>query len=268
MDTINTILVITGCINPNPNQRHLVFYEITKRLEQYIESIKYYIEKTVFTKIVFCENSGYQCREADILIEYAKQHNKILEWLSFKGNDSLLVKYGNKGIGEDEIMNYICENSKLYENALQLAKVTGRLILTNINQLMEDANISYDYFYRDLFRGKSAKSVDTRFYIVTKKTYESKLRNCYIRIGNYNKCYEMAFYSLLHPHYHQLREYLHFEGISAGNGYNYSEIRTNRIKIYDFLCRHNLFNTCFPIINFVNRIYNKYQRIAYNKDNF
>ena len=73
---------------------------------------------------------------------------------------------------------------------------------------------------------------------------------------------------LLHPYYCQLPEYMHFEGVSAGNGIDYSEINKYRIKLLDFLCKNNLYNSHFKIVSILNRIYNKFQRIIFGRDNF
>lgn len=47
------ILIITGCINPNPYQGYLVLKNVNKRLKQYIESITFYIENPHSTKSYF-----------------------------------------------------------------------------------------------------------------------------------------------------------------------------------------------------------------------
>ena len=234
VDNNKILLVITGCLNPVKDQKYLIISNVNVRINQYYQSIDYYIRYTTIKNIVFCENSGYECAITPKLNKTASLFNKNFEYLSFRGDSSLVTRYSNKGIGEDEIMNYICNNSKLYKEIEIITKVTGRLILRNIDQLLK--NIDYNnYFYQDLYRGKDREALDTRFYIILKETYESRIRNCYSGISDYTICYEKVFYQLLHPYYCQLPEYMHFEGVSAGNGIDYSEINKYRIKIFDFM---------------------------------
>ena len=266
VENSKVLLVITGCIKPSTNQDHLILNDEIERLNQYISSIEFYIKKTTINKIVFCENSGYDSKFSMELCNVATLYKKDFEYLSFCSDNSLITKYSNKGIGEDEIMNYVCCNSRLYKDIDIIVKVTGRLMLLNIDNLIR--NIDYNnYFFRDIYRGKPT-GLDTRFYVILKSFYETNVRNCYKRINDYNIRYEELFYMLIHPYYSQLHEYMHFEGISAGNGINYSKISKTRIKVLDTLCKINIYNKYFRIIHMLNRIYNKFQRLLFGRDNF
>lgn len=94
--------------------------------------------------------------------------------MKFKGDDQEVVKYNNKGIGEDEIMDYVCTHSQLYAEADSFVKITGRLLLININELMANAEFGKNYFYRDIYRGKDTKGLDTRFFYNFKKNIRKK----------------------------------------------------------------------------------------------
>ena len=141
-------LLITGCISPVKGQLWLCIGDESIRLRQYVESIKFYIDSSDLKKIVFCENSGFVYNECDSLKKYALQKGKELEWLSFKGNESSVRKYG-KGAGEDEIYLYAFENSKLLKSSLSFVKVTGRLIVTNINEIVCSVKKNVNYFFCD-----------------------------------------------------------------------------------------------------------------------
>lgn len=253
------ILIITGCINPNPNQDWLVLKNVDKRLKQYIESIFFYIERSPFNKIVFCDNSNYAYNDT-YLKSLASKKGKIFEWLRFKGNDKEVVYYNNKGIGEDEIMDYVCRYSKLYSEADSFAKVTGRLLIDNIDELMNNAVCGKNYFYRDIYRGKSTKGLDTRFFIVSKEFYEGNIRRCYDRVSK-KICYEEVFSQLVDNNYSLLNAYPHFIGQSSGNGRDYGKTKSVYIQILDFLCKYNLYNRYFPLLLFLLRIKNKLHKL-------
>ena len=74
------ILIITGCINPNPNQGWLVLKNVDERLKQYVESIIFYIENSPFKGIVFCDNSNYVCDKITYLEDLANENGMTL-WL-------------------------------------------------------------------------------------------------------------------------------------------------------------------------------------------
>ena len=95
----DVVLLITGCICPNQNQRFLVLKDAEERLKQYLDSIRFYIESSPFTKIVFCDNSAYSCDSVQELMDVAQKRNKTLEWLSFQGNHEKITEQG-KGYGE------------------------------------------------------------------------------------------------------------------------------------------------------------------------
>lgn len=254
------ILIITGCINPNPNQGWLVLKNVDERLKQYVESIIFYIENSPFKGIVFCDNSNYVCDKITYLEDLANENGKAFEWLGFKGDDKKVVQYNNKGIGEDEIMDYVCSHSRLYAEADSFVKVTGRLTLNNINSLMNNAVHGTNYFYRDIYRGKSTKGIDTRFFIVTKTFYEENIRKCYDRVSK-KTCYEEAFFQLVGNDYSLLNAYPHFIGQSSGNGRDYGKTKSVYIQILDFLCRYDLFNKYFPLFLFSLRVRNKIRRM-------
>ena len=121
----DVVLIITACIQPDPNQRYLALTDVAERLRQYIACIEFYLAHSPFYHIVFCDNSNYNIQEAPILIQKARDAGKSLEMLRFMGNSDLVAKYSTKGIGEDEIMDYVLTNSMLASRAKTFFKVTG-----------------------------------------------------------------------------------------------------------------------------------------------
>ncbi len=122
------ILLLTGCINPN-GMTMTALSNQEERKNQYIEAIHYYLSNTKFP-IVFSENSG-----TDISYLFKNEiKSGRFEYLSFSGNQN---KEKGKGYGECEIIQYALSNSKIIHFAKdkRIAKITGRLIIRNINSI-------------------------------------------------------------------------------------------------------------------------------------
>lgn len=248
------VLLITGCINPIKKQEWLQISNDKVRLQQYIDSIKYYIKYSCFDEIVFCENSNYQCDERYELEKLAGSIGKKLEWLSFSGNCEI-VKLWGKGAGEDEIVSFAIKNSATLKQADCFAKVTGRLILKNINSIVKKCKKNNNYFIRDVYRDKNRFGVDTRFYIIEKSFFENNLMNCYRTIKKEKSVpLEEIYYSLLKGSYCCFREYPRFEGCSAGNGRDYGKEPFFQYVYFDFFARLGLFNIFFNIVFLIVRL--------------
>ena len=241
------ILIITACISPNTNQRHLVLKDVDERLRQYLDSIYYYLRESFFKKIIFCDNSGYDYNEIGNIIDFASSIGKELEWLSFKGNSDLVAKYSTKGIGEDEIMDYIFTNSKLVIGAKSFVKVTGRLLVQNVDALLYTAQYGKNYFYRNIY-SDDFHELDTRFYVMDIDYYNLKVRNCYNRIKDYDMSMELVYSKLIHNDYALLSHYPRIKGCSGGVGTDYGKESEIKLFIFDVLCKLNIFNHCSWLI--------------------
>lgn len=246
--TDDVVLLITGCIAPEKSQKFLVLTDEDERLMQYIESIKFYINESPFTKIVFCENSAYPY-DASGLILQASKRNKRFEWLSFQG-DTEKVKECGKGYGEGEIIQYALLNSECLKKAKSFAKVTGRLTIQNINEVVFDVKTRVNYFNRDIYRGHG---IDTRFYLCDKEFYRNYLFDVHMhtceQIGAESALEDLFYRKLQKHHKHRtFKTYPEFKGKSGGNGRNYSKISKTTIGIYSFLCRIRVFNRVYAVV--------------------
>ena len=236
----DVVLIITACIKPNLNQRHLVLKDISERLRQYLSCIDFYIDKSPFCNIVFCDNSNYPIDNSDTLVNKAKLNGKNLEMLRFVGNSDLVVKYSTKGIGEDEIMDYVLTNSVLASRAKTFFKVTGRLLITNLQKIVKGVHYGENYFLRDMY--SDTRSLDTRFYAMDLDCYCLMLRRCYERVNDYDMSYEKAFFLLLRGNYLSFCRYPRFVGRSSGVGTNYSSEPEIKLMVLDGMCKSGLFN--------------------------
>lgn len=126
----NILLLLTGCIEPDARQRFNKIVDVDLRRVQYIEALFYYLKNTK-SKILFVENSGNDL--SDIFNYYIKSGR--LEILTYSA--SLDTKLRGKGYGEQDIIHYATTKSFLYKEAEYIIKITGRLKILNINNLID-----------------------------------------------------------------------------------------------------------------------------------
>ncbi|WP_288428172.1 hypothetical protein [uncultured Spirosoma sp.] len=124
----NIVLLLTSCVTPK-NTPSVKLTNPRERLYQYINAIRYYLENTTYS-IVIVDNSNF-----DFSGFFAREIVKgRLEVLSFDGNT--YNKNLGKGYGEYMIIKYAFNNSNFIRNSAIIAKITGRIILKNLNKLI------------------------------------------------------------------------------------------------------------------------------------
>lgn len=136
---IKTIL-LTACVYPNGMSK-TILQDRNIREKQYITALDFYLTKTKLP-IVLVENTNYILdKKYDTYIKSGR-----LEYLTFSGND--YDKSKGKGYGEALIILHAIENSKIIKNTKYIIKITGRVIVSNINRIAK----SPLYFLNNLFR--------------------------------------------------------------------------------------------------------------------
>lgn len=217
MDTNKLCLIITGCIYPNSNVPVLSVKDGDLRKKQYIDSIRYYIKKSKFTNIVFCDNSN--ASQEDGLKELAQNYGKHFEWIPFEGNSDEVVSKG-KGYGEIEIINYAIANSTIISKSEILFKVTGRLMIKNINWFIRLGKGDRNYF---LLRDN--EFVDTRCYCIRKADYIKYFSHVGKLVDDRNGLFlEHVFYKTIKNNIIDYKLFPiepEFSGMSGSNGYSY-----------------------------------------------
>ncbi len=122
------VILLTACINPDG----MAFTKLTnpdERKKQYVDTLQYYLVHSSLP-IVFAENSN-----TDISHLFEDQlFGGRLEILSFNGNNN---KKRGKGYGEAEIIDYAMKHSHIIDDTCCLVKITGRLIVQNIQKIVE-----------------------------------------------------------------------------------------------------------------------------------
>lgn len=216
-------LLVTGTISP-PNQ--VPFLELkdeTARYKQYKESILNLLESRYINKLIFCENSGSEI-ELDHFKEKAMSYNKQFEYITFEADDRNITSNG-KGFGEGEIILYALNNSELLRSEKFFFKLTGRLNITNIDNILKESVEGVNYFNRVEFFRKNNK-VDTRFYGVNISDYLSYLASAYESVrDNDGRYLEHVFYERLSNSnliHRSTVYYPRFTGISGSSGNSYA----------------------------------------------
>lgn len=123
------VILLSACINPN-GMSLTALQDQKQRKIQYVDSIRYYLDNTNYP-IVVCENSGTGFGDT-----FAKEEaSGRLEILCFEGNN--YDRSFGKGYGEAEILKYIFANSKLVKSCRCTIKITGRVKITNIYNVLD-----------------------------------------------------------------------------------------------------------------------------------
>lgn len=230
---------MTGCVYPPIHQQYLVITDSVVRLEHYLYAINYYISKTKFRRIIFCDNSDCQYNHDWKLYELAKRYKKQFEWLSFSGDTERTAVFG-KGYGEGEIIEYALVHSQLLQDVSFFYKVTGRLKINNVDKIINRIKTDREaYFNIDIYR---PRGMDTRFFACSTKFYKEKLVKVYLKCDDRKgAAMEDLFFSELFWCANNLPLYPDFRGQSAGSGRHYEMPKTKRL-ILDIFCMTHTFN--------------------------
>ena len=152
------VILLTACVNPG-GMPFTVLNDTSERLRQYREALDFYLRETT-QPIVFCENT--LCDFSEDYKEYIASGR--LEYITFDGNN--FNKSKGKGYGEALIIEEAFCLSKLLGQCDFVVKITGRLIVKNISQLIKDnqrmiTNTIQTFYPHD-------KMIDSRLVILPK----------------------------------------------------------------------------------------------------
>lgn len=236
-----SLLIITGCIAPKKDVPFLAVAETQERLAEYEETLRWAIFESPFTEIVYADNSGFDLGTLQNYVSEAEKKEKNLELLGFSLSDPLVFQ--GKGYGEGKIMEYVLRNSRLVaENKEQyFYKLTGRLKIANIHEMMKGSRTDTVYFFRNY---PLYEMLDTRFYGMPMEIYRRYFLNAYTMVNDEKLNYlEKIFYEICEKNrisYQCMKKYPEFRGRSGSTGAVYAG--NPEQKFFDFLCRGNLFN--------------------------
>ncbi len=214
----DVILLLTACINPN-GMLYTAIQDTELRKKQYIESLTFYLTQTQY-KIVFVENSNI-----DISHLYQKEISEgRLECITFNGNN--FDRSLGKGFGEALILEYAFHHSKFIAQCHYIVKITGRIIVENVLELMGSCLLNKKRVYCELgLREKTALSV----FFVAHKDFISLFLSKKDSINDSANCYfeKVLFQSILEWKKGVGHKYNHFylpirmRGVSGSTGMVY-----------------------------------------------
>ena len=220
------LAIITGTIRPSAQVNQLVLTNEDERFSQYEASLRFLLNAGAFSKIVFCENSNYGTEKLYHLKELAEKNGIELELLSFQG-DTVQTGIHGKGYGEGEIMAYVLANSRLASVVDFFVKITGRMQIDNIKEIVARLNQEKTYFNipnrtrRDIY--------DTRIYAMPRKQFERYFEDSYEKVQDEQGIFlEMVYTDILLKNdirVNNFPRYPRITGISGSIGiaYGYTE---------------------------------------------
>lgn len=134
------VVILTACVNPD-GMSYTKLQDVEIRKQQYINALHFYLKKTNLP-IVFVENTN-----TDISGEFQDFiHNGRLEYLMFDGNN--FDKMRGKGYGEALILIHAIENSKFIKQGKYILKITGRIIVRNVEYLSKSRILFFNHVFR------------------------------------------------------------------------------------------------------------------------
>jgi hypothetical protein len=194
------VLLLTATISPPANCPDLQRKDPQVRLADYKEALLFYLSRSnkLIDRIIFVENSDSDLTPLSDAAN-AFQHGKRIEFLSFEGGNKFPPEYG-KGYGEMLLLNYALETSQMLSTFDTIWKATGRLILSNIEDLIKHAPSNYEV-YCDLHKSYKLLSLDyffdPRFYSFTLDGYNKYFKDHVVKLPC--KHIEHYFYEVLMP---------------------------------------------------------------------
>lgn len=212
----NMVVIITSTINVGADVPFLRLNNSKERLKQYIDALLFLFEQNKDINYVVGDNSAAECPE--IITEYVKKHSIGFEWVTFKGDEGKLKKYG-KGYGEVEIIDYVIKHSNFLDKCDSFVKVTGRLKIRNFNTMIKSIKKKSNWFltYGD---GKLEK-FDTRLYSMRISTWNECISNIYQDVEYDDNSVETIFVKKLSENGEQISSFRvqpNFIGQSGGYG--------------------------------------------------
>jgi len=234
------VLLVTGTVFPDEKTPYLFIKNSDERLEQYKNSLLWFIKETIIDNIVFCDNSLCSAEQFSDISDLAKSKGKKFEFISFSGNKSMVLEKG-KGYGEGEIIQYALNNSVLMKDTDYFIKVTGRLKIINFDKILR--KLKPNGFYINMF---NKVRVDTRLYAISKSMYLNFFIHAYEKVNDHEGYYlEHSFTDVIRNNTIPCRNfpyYPQFDGVSGSTGKQYNEKPINavyknilsRINFYGF----------------------------------
>lgn len=213
-------IMLTGTIDPGAfNNTNVKLTDVQMRLMQYESAIEFYLRETKLKKVIFVENSGYRF-DVDKFNTIAKKYGKEFEFIPIKTDYNKTVELG-KSYGEGDCIEQGVIKSRLLELEESFYKVTGRVIIRNIDRLLDQDDYSRCVFRNDLNR------CYTVFFKMNKKMFLENFIGCKNLCNeNMDIDIEMVFHRIIKNKKLLVRgfkEYPKYDGIIGTLGIAYND---------------------------------------------
>jgi hypothetical protein len=180
MNKKNYCVLLTACINPL-GAPFLKRNDSRQREKDYIISLSNWL-KHKKTKIVFCENSGYDLSKIKNTIENIGHTN--LEILQFCGNENVTTR--GKGYSEMVIIEYALANSRFINDSSYILKVSGRNYIENFHLYEKWLDNKKEAFI-NVNLHKNLRFADSRFFGFKKEFFQRYLLKYKELINDFEK---------------------------------------------------------------------------------
>ncbi len=172
---MNTLL-LTATITPPPGVPDLRRTDPVLRLGDYADALRFYLttNRSTIDRIVFADNSNSDLTRLKDLVREIKNQMPV-EFISFDGLDH--PPANGRGYGEFKMLDYVMANSKIIQSSSatdKIWKVTGRYVITNLCDLIEQAPRNYDVYCN--VRRWPKRWMDLYLIAWTKEGYDAVLR--------------------------------------------------------------------------------------------
>lgn len=213
-------ILLTGTIDTAVfSNTNVKLTDTAQRLVQYEKAICFYIQETELEKVIFVENSGYAF-DTDKFTAMAKASGKAFEFIPIRTDQEQTVSKG-KSYGEADCIEQGILKSQLLKDEKAVYKVTGRVIVRNMDTLLDQDDLSKFVFRNDLHR----------CYTVFFKMNISDFKQCFTDAKN--KCdeandvdIETVYYNLIKDADMELgnfKRYPQYDGIIGTLGIAYND---------------------------------------------
>jgi hypothetical protein len=139
------VLIMTATIQPSARMGNTTRRDPALRLRDYVEALEFYLETLdhrLVDRIVVAENSGSDISALRAVAE-RREVGKQVEFVSFSSD---VDPSRGKGCGELHMLDQAITKSNLIEPDDVLWKVTGRLRIQNITNLIASAPRRYSLY--------------------------------------------------------------------------------------------------------------------------
>ena len=159
------------------------------RLQDYLASVEFYLSLPtgIVDRILFVDNSGSDIAPIEKFVR-KRITDKVVELISFEGNDQP-VNYG-KAYGEFKLLDFGIEHTSLLSENDHFWKVTGRLRVLNLADMVAAVTTHYDvlcdlHHFPFVGTGKvfDNRWMDLRLFSCTQSAYKKLFAGKYEEFG-------------------------------------------------------------------------------------